>query len=477
MQTVKRIKREGGKHLISTTSPQPLPHGLHYRLGGLRPTHVRYAVIAFLCVLSFLTYFDRVCIMRAQGDIQRDLGISNEQMGAVFGIFWLAYAIFELPGGWLGERYGTRRALARIVLTWSIFTALSGAAVGFASLFFYRFLFGMGEAGAYPNMARVQSRWMPPESQGRVSGLLWLVARFGGALSPMLFGTIQRAVDSRGFRSVLARVAPPLAHVHGWRMGFWASGLLGVVWILFFFPWFRDNPADKRTVNEAELELIRAGRDASHARSRPRHDARVWRALFTSKSLWGLAFVYVFGSFGWSFFVSWMPKYLLKVHKIDYAHSEWMTALPMMCGGVASLIGGWLSDKIALRRGRRRLARAIFPVVGSVIAGAAIFSLQFADTPTKALTLMCVTMAAYDFGLGAKWAAIIDVGGAHAGLAAGFVNMMGNLGGNALQPVVGAAIFMHFGWGTLFVAYAATYLLSACMWLFIEPDRQFHREE
>jgi sugar phosphate permease len=433
-------------------------------------------VIAFLCVLSFLTYFDRVCIMRAQGDIERDLGISNGQMGAVFGIFWLAYALFELPGGWLGERYGARRALARIVLAWSIFTALSGAAVGFASLFFYRFLFGMGEAGAYPNMARVQSRWMPPESQGRVSGLLWLVARFGGALSPMLFGSIQRAVDSHGFRSVLARVAPSLAHVHGWRMGFWASGLLGVAWIICFVPWFRDNPADKRTVNEAELKLIRAGREAAPARDRPSHDARIWRALFTNKSLWGLAFVYVFGSFGWSFFVSWMPKYLLNVQHVDYAHSEWMTALPMLCGGVASLIGGWLSDRIAARLGRRRFARAVFPVVGHVVAAGAIFSLQFAHTPLKAVTLMCVTMAAYDFGLGAKWAAIIDVGGAHAGLAAGFVNMMGNLGGNSLQPVVGAAIFSHFGWGTLFVAYAGTYLLSASMWVFIEPDKQFYRE-
>jgi sugar phosphate permease len=433
-------------------------------------------VIAFLCVLSFLTYFDRICIMRAQGDIQRDLGISNGQMGAVFGIFWLAYALFELPGGWLGERFGARRALTRIVLTWSLFTALSGSATGFLSLFFCRFLFGVGEAGAYPNMARVQSRWMPPDSQGRVSGLLWLVARFGGALSPMLFGSFQRAVDSHGVRSVLVKILPALATVHGWRMGFWASGLLGVFWTIAFYPWFRDEPTDKPGVNDAELELIRAGRDARRLRERPRHDAQVWRALFTSRSLWGLAFVYVFGSFGWSFFVSWMPKFLLEAHGIDYRHSEWMTALPMLCGGIASLIGGWLSDRIAKRLGQLRFARAIFPVTGHIVAAAAIFGLRYANTTGMAVTLMCITMAAYDFGLGAKWAAIIDVGGAHAGLAAGFVNMLGNLGGNSLQPIVGAAIFTHFGWGTLFVAYSATYLLSASMWLFIEPDRQFYVE-
>lgn len=414
--------------------------------------------------------------MRAQADIQHDLSISNEQMGAIFGIFWLAYALFELPGGWLGERFGARRALTRIVLTWSLFTALSGCATGFLSLFLCRFLFGLGEAGAYPNMARVQSRWMPPESQGRVSGLLWLVARFGGALSPMLFGSFQRAVESHGVRSVLSRILPALAAVHGWRMGFWASGLLGIFWTIAFYPWFRDDPADKRTVNAAELRVIRADRNSSQLTRTPRQDAAVWRAMFTSPSLWGLALVYVFGSFGWSFFVSWLPKFLLEAHGIDYRHSEWMSALPMLCGGVACLVGGWLSDSIAKRMGRRRFARAIFPIIGHFIAAVAIFSVRYASTTGAAVALMCITMAAYDFGQGAKWAAIIDVGGAHAGLAAGFVNMLGNLGGNSLQPVVGAALFTHFGWNALFVTYAGAYLLSIVMWLFINPDRVFYQE-
>lgn len=411
--------------------------------------------------------------MRAQGDIQHDLSISNQQMGWIFGVFWLAYALFELPGGWLGERFGARRALTRIVLTWSLFTALSGCATGFLSLFLCRFFFGLGEAGAYPNMARVQSRWMPPESQGRVSGLLWLVARFGGALSPMLFGAFQRAVDSHGVRSILARVLPALAAVHGWRMGFWASGLLGVFWTIAFYPWFRDDPAEQRSVNPAELQSIRGNRPIGQP-ERMHHDARVWRALFSSPSLWGLSLVYVFGSFGWSFFVSWLPKFLLEAHGIDYSHSEWMSALPMLCGGIACLIGGWLSDRLVKRLGRRRLARAIFPVVGQLLAAGAIFSVRYAGTTAAAVTLMCITMAAYDFGQGAKWAAIIDVGGAHAGLAAGFVNMLGNLGGNALQPVVGAAIFTHFGWNALFATYACAYLLSVAMWLFIDPDTQFY---
>src|SRR4051794_39444905 len=152
--------------------------------------------MAMLCALSFLTYFDRLCIVRAQGDIQRDLSIGDAQMGLVLGAFWLAYCLFEIPGGWMGDRFGARRTLTRIVLAWSVFTALSGCAAGFASLLTCRFLFGVGEAGAYPNMARVQSRWLSPRERARMGGLLWLFARWGGAFALPLIGVFITAVES-----------------------------------------------------------------------------------------------------------------------------------------------------------------------------------------------------------------------------------------------------------------------------------------
>jgi sugar phosphate permease len=428
-----------------------------------------------LCVLSFLTYFDRAFITRIQGVIQHDLTISNTQMGLIFSAFWLAYALFELPGGWLGDRFGARRTLTRVVLAWSLFTALSGSAVGFCSLLACRFFFGVGEAGAYPNIARVQARWFPASSRGLASGMLWLVARWGAAFSPLLFGTLMRALAAPGCRSVMSHFpgGALLAAIPVWRLAFWACGLVGIAWAILFYAWFRDDPADKPSVNAAELRLI------SSSRPRPkseRHDARVWSALVTSPSLWGLAFVYVFGSFGFSFFLSWMPKFLKNVHHIDYDKSEWMSALPMFCAGIASVVGGWISDRLVRRRGRKRFARALLPVAGSLFAAVAIFGLRYAHTANQAVVLMCITMAAYDIGLGPKWAAIIDVGGPHSGIAAGFVNMLGNLGGNFLQPFIGAMIFDHFGWPTLFAVYAATYLLAAASWLFINPDKQFHNE-
>jgi MFS transporter, ACS family, glucarate transporter len=441
-------------------------------------THVRWGVMAFLCVLSFLTYFDRVCIMRVQGDIQHDLHISDQQMGYVFSAFWLAYAVFELPGGWMGDRFGARRTLTRIVLAWSLFMALSGSAVGFVTLFSYRFLFGAGEAGAYPNIARVQSRWMPVRSQGKTSGLLWLVARWGGALAPMLLGMLLRRVDSAGFRGFLNHQLGlhEVSQLAAWRLALWVCGAFGVVWVLLFLPFFRDNPAAKRSVNAAELELIAAGKDAGQMEAKPRFDRRTWKALLTSPDLCALAMFYAFGSFGWSFFVSWLPKFFKETYNLDYAQSETLVAMPFLVGGAACLVGGWLSDRIIRATGRQRFGRAVLPTIGRVVSAGSVYAIRNAHTPMQGTALMCVTMIAYDIGQGPSWAAIIDIGGVYAGTAAGFINMIGNLGGNVVQPIVGPWIFTRFGWGTLFKVYAALYLLSGAMWLLINPSRKFYSE-
>ena len=434
--------------------------------------------MAFLCVLSFLTYFDRFSIMRVQGDVQRDLGISVEQMGWIFSVFWLAYALFEIPGGWLGDRFGARKTLTRIVLAWSAFTALTGAAVGFLSLFTWRFLFGVGEAGAYPNIARVQSRWLPQRSQGTASGMLWLVARWGGALAPLLFGILLRWVDSRGFRSVLGHVpiVHGAAHLAAWRLAFWVAGIAGIVWVVLFYPWFRDDPAHMPKANAAELELIRTGRSAEPNQPKPALDGDVWRSLFSNRSLWALALVYAFGSFGWSFFASWMPRFLLERHHLDYEHSEWMSALPMLCGGVACLLGGWMSDVLIRLTRSQWLGRALLPMIGRVVSAVAVLAITQARTPQQAVVLMCITLAFYDLGQGANWAAIIDIGGRYSGTAAGFINMVGNLGGNVLQPIIAPRIFTRFGWGTMFAVYAGTYVMSAVMWIFIDPARRFYQD-
>jgi MFS family permease len=438
----------------------------------IHPSRTRFRVMAFLCVLSFLTYFDRVCIVRAQGDIQRDLHLSDGQFGLILGAFWLAYALFEIPSGFLGDRYGARGTLTRIVLAWSLFTALSGSATGFVSLLTFRFLFGAGEAGAYPNMARIQGAWLPERSRARAGGLLWLCARWGGAFSPILFGMMLRAFGSEPFRRAVAGTF--LEHVATWRLGFFTSGLLGAVWVACFWPWFRDNPADKRSVNPAELEVISAGRTSTPPTAHDRAPG-LFLALFTSPSLWAIAGLYICASFGWSFFVSWMPRFLKDVHGVTFAKSEWMSALPLFFGGIACLVGGVLSDALVRRISNKRLARAIFPVSGYLVAAVAMISIRFVHSPQAATVLLCVAAGAFDFGQGANWASIVDIGGRYAGTATGFINMVGNLG-NSAQPVIGAWIFNHLGWNALFMVYAAAFCAAASMWLFINPNRRFYPE-
>lgn len=438
---------------------------------GERRTRVRVAVVAFLCVLSFLTYYDRQCIARAQESIQQSLDISDEQMGLVFGAFWLAYALFEIPGGWMGDRIGARFTLTRIVVAWSIFTALTGAATGFYSLLVYRFLFGLGEAGAYPNMAHVQSRWLPRLEQARAGGMIWFFARSGAAFAPLIFGTLTRGVES--LQASAGQSLEWLATVESWRIGFVVSGALGVAWCLAFYPWFRDDPASKSSVSAAELRHIESGR--GHLETSHLMDGRVWRRLFTSPSLWAMALYYICGSFGWSFFVSWMPRYLKESHGVSFEKSEWTSAWPLLCGGVACLVGGMLSDALVNRTGWRRLGRAVFPVSGCLVAAAAMLAIPHVRTQRDATILMCVAAAAFDFGQAANWAAIVDMGGRYAGVALGFINMVGNLG-NAAQPYIGAEVFNSFGWNTLFGLYAVAFLLAGAMWMVINPWRVFYDE-
>lgn len=441
---------------------------------GETSSHVRVSVVLFLCVLSFLTYYDRQCIVRAQESIQKELAITDEQMGLILGAFWLAYALFEIPGGWMGDRIGSRFTLTRIVLAWSLFTALTGVATGFYSLLMYRLLFGVGEAGAYPNMARIQSHWLPKPERARAGGALWFTARSGAAFAPLLFGTLTRGVESLQASMGDVSWLHGLANLASWRIGFFVSGVFGVLWCLAFYPWFRDDPAQKATVSPAELRHIEEGRDtmdASHAM-----EARMWGKLFSSPSLWALALYYICGGFGWSFFVSWMPRYMKEIHGVTFEKSEWSSAWPLLCGGIACLVGGILSDALVKKTGWRRLGRAVFPITGCLVAAAAMLAIPHVTTQQSATILMCVAAFAFDFGQAANWSAIVDIGGRNAGVAMGFINMIGNLGG-AAQPYIGARVFNTFGWSTLFGVYAVAFLLAMAMWTVINPTRRFYDEQ
>jgi nitrate/nitrite transporter NarK len=255
-------------------------------------------------------------------------------------------------------------------------------------------------------------------------------------------------------------------------MGFWTCGLAGVAWVFLFYPWFRDDPARKTSVNADELHIIRAGASAA-PRRHASFTAQTWGRLLSSPSLWGISIAYLGTSFGWSFLVTWMNQFLLDSFNVSYKASPWLKMLPLFVGGIACLIGGALSDIYVRRSGRKRFGRIIFPLCGSFVAAVSMACIPFTRTAGWAMALVCLASFASDMGQAPAWASIISVGGEYAGTAFGFINMIANAGGNFLAPVVCPRIFHHYGWNTMMYVYATAFLVATCMWMLINPSRRF----
>jgi len=411
-------------------------------------TRVRYVVVAFCFALSVITYMDRVCISSAAPSITSELRLSRVQMGAVFSAFTLAYALFEVPSGWWGDVAGARRVLTRIVVWWSAFTALTGAAWSFLSLVVCRFLFGAGEAGAFPNCTRIFSRWMPATERGTAHGVIFTGTRLGGSLTPYTVVTLITAL--------------------GWRPTFVAFGALGLVWVAAFYSWFRDDPAEKSSVNRAELELIRAGPEAVAERSRPRVP---WPSLLTSGNLWAICLMYGCMFYGWYFYITWLPTYLQEAHGLSPERSGLYAGLPLLFGAFGCVLGGLLTDALVRRYGLKPGRRAV-GLVSLVAAGGFLLASTYLRDPLHVICAISLSAFANDLALGSCWAVCIDIGKEIAGTVSGCMNTFGNLGG-ALSPfLVGIFLERYHSWQLTFYVASAIYFLGALFWLRIDPTEQ-----
>ncbi len=309
---------------------------------GHRPSHGRYKVLAMLFLLSIITYLDRVCIAAAAPLMTAELGMTPLQMGMVFSAFFWAYGIFEIPSGWMGDRYGPRKTLTRIVLWWSFFTALTGRVNGFYALWATRFLFGAGEAGAYPNSSCAVSRWFPFIERARAHGVIWMASRIGGALAPL--------------------IVVPLQARFGWRAVFYMFGALGVVWAVIWYFWYRDYPEQKSGVNSAEVRIIREGAPAPAA-----HGSTPWGVLLSSANLWAVTAMYFTYGYGVQFYFSWLPTYLVK--ELGITNFAAYASLPFFLGAIANALGGWSSDALVRRLGLKwgRRSVGLIGLGGSIV--------------------------------------------------------------------------------------------------------------
>jgi len=420
------------------SAPNPLAH-------GLKPTRARYWVIVFAVTLAILAYIDRVCISMAAPNMSRDLGLSKVQMGYVFSAFALAYALFEIPGGWMGDAWGPKRVLIRIVLWWSFFTAATGWVWSLVSLWITRFLFGAGEAGCFPNLTKAFTTWLPSHERVRAQGIMWTFARWGGAFTPPLVILVFEWFS--------------------WRQSFMIFGALGLVWCFFFTTWFKDDPRHHKSLNAAELDLL-AGAETMAAG----HGDVPWKKLVSSRTVWLLWVQYFLLAYPWYFYITWLPTYLQEFRGLDPKMASKLAIFPLLFGGFGSLFCGLISAYAARRMGSVSRARRWMASTGFFCAGIfIILSVQMKD-PLLAMVMMGLASFSNDLVMPPSWGACMDVGGKYAGTLSGSMNMMGNMAG-FVAPTVTAYILRWTGgdWNWNLYLMAGVYLLGTLTWPFIEP--------
>jgi len=379
----------------------------------------------------------------------KDLQLTMIEMSGVFGAFTLAYSLFEVPSGWLGDRKGTRGVLTRIVLWWSAFTMLTAAARGIRSLLAIRFLFGAGEAGAFPNVARTFAQWFPRRERGRANGVLFLGSRVGGMLSvPVALVLIRRL---------------------GWRASFVAFGTLGIIWATLWHAWYRDRPRDHPGVNKAERALIEQDGIDSEEPAR-RASPTPWGALLRSRNLYAICAMYFAFGYGLYFYFTWLPTYLTGVLGFSLLAGGLLAALPFALAGVADLVGGWLTDHLARVHGLR-LARCGLGFASFAACASLVFASSLVGQPLAKAVLLALALGSADLALGACWAVPLDVAANHAGVVTGFMNTFGNLGGLIGPMVVGVAVDRWHSWTFPFHVTAFVYAGGAVAWLLIDPTR------
>ena len=409
----------------------------------------RHGVLAFLVSLSILTFLDRLSIAVAGPRIQDELYIRPEQWGWVLGAFALAYGLFEIPSGASGDRFGQRRVLTRIVVWWSAFMGATAAVTGFSQLVVTQFLFGAGEAGAYPNASGAIARWFPKSERARAQGAVWAASRVGGALSPLL--------------------VVPLLHAVGWRGMFCGFASLGLIWALLWRRWFHDRPAEQPGIATAELAEIGPG-------SPPTSRDGMWRVLLHSRQAWlliAMYWCYVWGSW---FYFSWFPTYLMRGGGFTEKEMGIASALPFICGCAGNLTGGWLSDRLASRFGLK-IARCGLASSSLAVSSILILALAFAKQKVVVAVLAALGLGVLDLMLPAAWSLCIDLGRAHAGVLSGAMNGAGMTGGFVCTLVFGYLVRSTGGYRAPLCLIAAMVMASAILFAFINPARPVWKEE
>ena len=419
-------------------------------------TRARYRVVALATTLAMVTYLDRVAIGTLAPGIRRDLGLTAVQMGWVFTAFQLAYGLFEVPTGRWADRVGTRSVVARIVIWWSALTALTAVAFNYPVMLAVRFLFGAGEAGAWPCVARTFSRWIPRTERGRTQGIFFSGAHLVAGLTP--------AVIVGGG---LLGAWPGMLSVMSWRGVFVTFGLVGLVWVAAWLSWFRNDPSEHPAVNAEELSVIVAGRprEAAHPSG-----LAYWCELLRSRNMIALSVMYIPNCMIFYFCITWLPTYLLERHGFNISGMALFAGLPLLVSIPGDLLGGWLTDSLCSRYGLR-VGRCGLGAIAYVMVAVCLFAAGAATSPVVAAVLIAAGTGLTMFTLGAAWGTAIEIGGNHVGVVGGTMNSIGNLVAMLNPLIVAYSVQWFANWDLPLYVMGGLFLLGAACWTIIDPRR------
>ena len=412
----------------------------------------RYWLVVGTFLLTLLLYVDRACISSAKSDIAADLHLTETQMGWVMSIFALGYALCQVPAGLMVDRWGPRRALTAVVSFWSLFTALTAATVNFSSLLACRFLFGAGESGAFPACARTVYSWIPMTERGLTQGIIFSGSRIGLAFTLPLVAWMVDAL--------------------GWRTSFVLLGVMGVVWAVFWFSWFRDTPETHPTISDEEKQLILLTRQQERGTENIENASSKLTAgqLFGSVNMWLVMCQYFCSNFTFFFCLSWLFPYMKGTYQLGSVEAGIYAAAPPLAGAVGNWVSGTLVDRI-YRHDAWKWSRRLPAMIGFGLAAGGLVTSSFMNTPLGAVVCLSVAIFGADMTLSPSWALCIDIGRRHAGAVSGTMNMAGNLG----SFVTALAFPYLLAWtgthNTFFFVGATLNITAAGAWMFIQPER------
>lgn len=419
-----------------------------------RASRARYKVLGFVIAAYFITYIDRVLLSVAAPFIEKDFGITTITMGWVLFCYSIAYAAFQIPGGWFGDKVGPRLAMTCVVIWWSIFTALTSLAWSAASMGVCLFLIGMGEAGSFPIANRALSRWMLPSERALAQGATHAGSRLGSTLTPIIVVTLV------GLTAL------------SWRLPFLLFSLVGIVWALLWYRFYRNTPGEHPSVNEAELTRIN---DAlGHFRKGKRQVP--WGQILPNPQMWLLGAMYFCYAYDIGVFLSWFPKYLNAARGLDLKTMGLYASLPFLAGLIGDITGGVVSDEILKRTGRLRFARASVSVFGFWVSAVAVSLAAWVSDPLVSIAWFALALFALELTVGVSWAVTLDVGGEFAGSVSAVMNTLGNIGA-AIAVAVTARLATYYGWGSAFAVIAGLAFIAGLLMLTVNPERRFYREE